>query len=375
MPKVSVIIPTYNRADMVGDAIQSVLDQTYADWELIVVDDGSEDNTRDVVASYNDSRVRYIYQDNMKLPGARNTGIRASTGEYVAFLDSDDLFLPEKLQLQIAVMERSPEIGLVASGWTEINVRHEPLRTLCPWRLKRGLALSDWLYGCPFIVPAVLARRHWLIRVGLFDAQQHYLEDWDLWLRLAYAGCLMAWEPAVVCLRTMHEGNMVRNAARMSAGLFRLLDRFFAQPDLPEDVRQQRDQVYANAHLFAAVRFFGAGTGADGEEHLIAAIRLDPTLSDDEPPRVLQSLASTALTHQVHNVEQYVAEVCHSLPKVSPRLARSPRQMRAIIRATAAFNDLANGRREQARLKAAWALLTDPVWLRNRGMLSILLKP
>lgn len=375
MPRVSVVIPTYNRADMVSDAIQSVLDQTYSDWELIVVDDGSQDNTRDVVASYRDPRIHYVYQENRKLPGARNTGIRTSKGEYLAFLDSDDLFTPEKLERQVAALDSSPEIGLVASGWTEVDMQHNLLRTLQPWRLKPGLALSDWLYGNPFIVPAVLVRRDWLVRVGLFDEQQHYVEDWDLWLRLVYTGCVMRWEPGIVCLRTIHEGNMVHNAARMGAGLLRLFDKFFAQPGLPQEVLQQRDRVYANAHLFAAVRLFGAGTCAEGVEHLAKVIQLDPTFLEGEPPRILQSLASTALTHQVRDREQYIADVCHSLPYVSPRLTCSRREMWAIIRAAAAFEDLANGCRRLARLRAAQAILTDPVWLRNRGLVGILVKP
>lgn len=375
MPKVSVIIPTYNRADMVGDAIQSVLNQTYGDWELIVVDDGSQDNTHDVVAAFCDPRLRYTYQENTKLPGARNTGIRAATGRYVAFLDSDDFFLPDKLWLQVAALERSPDTGLVASGWTEIDAQHKPLRTLYPWRLDRGLVLADWLYSCPFIVPSVLVRRNWLVKVGLFDPQQHYVEDWDLWLRLAYAGCRMVWEPSVVCLRRVHQGSMVHDAARMSAGAFRLFDKFFAQPDLPECVCAQRDRVYANVHLFAAVRAFGAGDAAAGERHLADALQLNPALLEGEPPAALQSLASTALTEQVSDIEQYIADVCRSLPKVSPQLARTPRQLRAIIWATSAFDHLANGRRQLARLKAAWALMADFAWLRNRGLLGILLKP
>ncbi|TLN28536.1 glycosyltransferase family 2 protein, partial [bacterium] len=111
MPRVSVIIPSYNRADMVMDAVNSVLRQTFADWELIVVDDGSQDNTREVIAAVRDERVRYIYQDNQGLPGARNSGIRAARGEYVAFLDSDDVFLPHKLAVQVTAMDARPELG------------------------------------------------------------------------------------------------------------------------------------------------------------------------------------------------------------------------------------------------------------------------
>jgi hypothetical protein len=375
MPQVSVIIPTFNRASMVGAAIQSVLEQTFVDWELIVVDDGSQDSTREVVAAYTDSRVRYVCQENHKLPGARNTGIRASTGMYLAFLDSDDLFLPEKLALQVAALERDSTLGLVASGWKDIDLQHRPRRTLCPWKLGRGLVLADWLHRCPFIVPAVLVRRDWLLKVGLFDEQQHYVEDWDLWLRLSYAGCRMAWEPGIVCLRTLHEGNMVHDAARMSAGLQRVFDKFFAQPNLPESIRRQMAPVYANVHLDAAVRFLGAGMVSDGERHLQAAVELNPALLNGEPPAIIQSLASSALAHLVPDAAPYVADVAQSLKEALPRLAYSPRRLWAAIRATEAFDDLANGRRQRARLKAAHALMTDPGWLRNRGLLGILLKP
>ncbi len=382
MAKVSVVIPTYNRADLVGNAIQSVLDQTYTDWELIVVDDGSQDNTRDVVAAYADPRICYIYQNNKKLPGARNTGIQASTSEYVAFLDSDDAFLPDRLQRQVTVLDRDPDLGLVASGWMEINQEGEPRRTVQPWQLKSGLTLTDLLYNCPFPPSAAMVRRHWLIRVGLFDPEQHYVEDWDLWLRLAYAGCRMAWVPSTEWLQRIHysknkagEGNMSRNADRMIAGLFRLLDKFFAQPNLSEEVRRQRDTVYANAHLDSAMRAFGARKSVEGEKYLLEAARLNPALLTGDPPAILQSLASNALTPLVSNMDQYIKEVCPILPKISPQLARSPRQLLALIRATAAFDDLANGCRRQARLKAAQTFLTDPAWLRNRGLLSVLLKP
>jgi len=375
MPQVSIIIPTYNRADLVGHAIESVLEQTYADWELIVVDDGSEDDTRDVVARYTDPRIQYIYQENRKLPGARNTGIRASTGEYVAFLDSDDRFLPDKLEAQVASIADRADVGLVASGWTEVDGQLNPLRTICPWRLNVKLSLDSWLYGCPFIVPVILVRRHWLQQVGLFDEKQHYVEDWDLWLRLAYAGCQMEWAPATVCLRTIHDSNMVRNAAAMSEGIFRLFEKFFAQPGLPPDILSQKDQVHANAHLDGAVRAFAAGTLNAGQAHLASAVRLDAGLAEGEYPLVLQALASTALTHQARDLETYVDGVCDALNEILPQLARSRRQMYAAISATRAFDHFAHGRRWQARLGAARALLMHPWWFRNRGLLSIMLKP
>ena len=109
MAKVSVIIPTYNRAEYVTHAIDSVLAQTYTDYEIIVVDDGSADNTKDVLLPYMD-RIRYIYQENAGLSAARNTGIKAAKGDWIAFLDSDDEWLPGKLAVQMRAVERHPQL-------------------------------------------------------------------------------------------------------------------------------------------------------------------------------------------------------------------------------------------------------------------------
>src|SRR5947207_2069934 len=115
MPKVSVIIPAYNRAEFLDTSVGSVLAQTFADLEVVIVDDGSGDETRKVCARLcaQDSRVRYIYQDNKGLPGARNTGIRAGRGEYIALLDSDDFWEPTKLARQLVLAEGDARIGVV----------------------------------------------------------------------------------------------------------------------------------------------------------------------------------------------------------------------------------------------------------------------
>jgi glycosyltransferase involved in cell wall biosynthesis len=121
MAKVSVIIPTYNRAHVICRAIDSVLAQTYPDYEIIVVDDGSTDQTAHVLSFYTD-RIRYIYQANGGVSKAReNTGIKAAAGEYICFLDSDDAFLPNKLELQVGYLDNHPEIDVVLGGWQIID--------------------------------------------------------------------------------------------------------------------------------------------------------------------------------------------------------------------------------------------------------------
>ena len=118
MPKISVVIPTYNRAHLIKKAINSVFEQTYQDFEIVIIDDGSKDNTEEIVKSINDGRIRYIkHEKNKGEAGARNTGIENSKGEYIAFLDTDVTWSKDKLEKQLNILESSPaDVGVVFTG-------------------------------------------------------------------------------------------------------------------------------------------------------------------------------------------------------------------------------------------------------------------
>lgn len=372
MAKVSVIIPTYNRADLIGYALQSVLDQVETDWECIIIDDGSTDNTRDVVATFLDRRIHYIFQENQKLPSARNSGISASTAEFITFLDSDDRFLPEKLSTQLKEFEKNPIIGMVLSGWADVDIQFKIIREVKPWLTHPNLELLDWLMSCPVPPPAVMVRKKWLDSVGGFDPEQHYVEDWDLWLRLSYAGCQMAWATDQVCLKTVHSQSMIRNVKGMNDGLFRLMEKFFSQPDLPDEINLQHDKVFANINVESAGRALGAGQVELARSYLLESIRLEPSLLKGYPPQVLQSLASGALTDIAPDVELYLKTWVDALEKFGYGLERNIRQLRGLIAATSAFEQLMNKNFIKARQQAMKALLADPTWFTNRGLIRIL---
>jgi glycosyltransferase involved in cell wall biosynthesis len=371
MPQVSVIIPAYNRADMIGDAIQSVLDQTYADWELIVVDDGSEDNTADVIAGYDDPRISYIYQDNRKLPGARNTGIRAASGPYVAFLDSDDLFLPHKLEWQVAALDAQPELGLIAGGHVEVDKQLHILREVQPWHGQPTLELTDWLVGCPFCPSSPLIRREWLFKANLFDEAMQRIEDWDLWLRMSRIGCKMAWLHKPVCYYRFHGGNMVRDVHLMKAGMVRMLDKFYAQSDLPVAALALRDLAYAHVYLSASARAYAAGAIEEGKASLKLATRLNPALLEGDPPQLLDSLAAFALIPLVEDAATFMEMLVHNLPEGLGIPRWSARKARGLLYAITAFD--CRQRREYWHVVKGGlsALVLDPSWLRNRGLISI----
>lgn len=185
-PAVTVIIPTFNRASIVGRAIRSVLAQTCQDWELIVVDDASTDGTEQAVRNFSDNRIKYIRHDrNRRLSAARNTGIRCAQGKYVAFLDDDDEWLPEKLQKELEVFRNSdPEVGLV---YTTKAILDEGGRV----RMVRPATRSGWVYdalldsnfiGSP---SRITVKKEILDRLAGFDETLFNLEDYDLCLRVA----------------------------------------------------------------------------------------------------------------------------------------------------------------------------------------------
>jgi glycosyltransferase involved in cell wall biosynthesis len=242
-PKVSVIIPVYNSPDYVGQAVESVLSQTYRDCEIIVVDDGSTDNTRTALEPYLD-RIQYVYQDNQGSAAARNRGIRQAKGELIAFLDADDFFiLPEKLAAQVACCDAQPSLGSIHTGWRIINQQGETLSEVEPWHKIPELNLETWLRWKPIRTSSIMIRRIWLERAEGFDVQLRQSHDVDLALRLALMGCEAAWLPQVTVCYRLHDRNTMRNALKQAQCVQAVLNKFFSRSDLPERIRQIEPQV------------------------------------------------------------------------------------------------------------------------------------
>jgi glycosyltransferase involved in cell wall biosynthesis len=216
-PLVSVVMPAYNVAWCIGRAIDSVLAQDYTSRELIVVNDGSTDGTRPLLATYG-GEVTVIDQDNRGMSAARNAGIRRCRGAYVAFLDADDQWLPKKLTAQVELMERRPEVGFCS---TSARVEDGDGRVINLWRCSNGgTDILTTLFaenatiagGCS----AVMVRKALFDRVGLFDERLGGFEDPDLWLRLAaVAGYACIDETLAIILR--REKSVSRNLDTMRA--------------------------------------------------------------------------------------------------------------------------------------------------------------
>lgn len=186
-PTVSVILPTYNRAHLVGRAIQSVLDQTYQDFEIIVVDDGSRDNTEEIINGFTDTRIRYVkHQKNKGGSAARNTGIKLAKGKYIAFQDSDDEWLPEKLEKQMKAFKKaSDEVGVVYTGFHRIKdgiTYYVPSDDITK---KEGNIHNTLLYGNFVTTQVAVVNAECFKKVGMFDESLPRLQDWELWIRIS----------------------------------------------------------------------------------------------------------------------------------------------------------------------------------------------
>ncbi|MCB1191277.1 MAG: glycosyltransferase [Leptospiraceae bacterium] len=181
---VSVIIPTYNRADFVLEAIESVLSQTFINFELIVVDDGSTDTTIEQIQSKFSSRLNLISQSNRGVSAARNTGIQNSKGDWIAFLDSDDYWLPKKLEVQVEYLQKNPSVLMCQTEeiWIRDRKRVNPKKKHQKYS---GYIFEQCLPLCIVSPSSVIIKRELLDRVGGFDTDLPACEDYDLWLRIA----------------------------------------------------------------------------------------------------------------------------------------------------------------------------------------------
>jgi len=181
---VSIVIPTYNRAELLKETIDSVLNQTYKNYEILICDDGSTDKTKDMVLSYNNPKIIYFYQSNHGCPApARNMGLKNAKGQYIAFLDSDDLWFPKKLEIQIAAFEKYPQILLIATNSVTIPPKKNPSLSLSSEKI---VSFEELIHANIIMNSSVLMKQDVIQNIGLLDERLEIrgIEDFDYWLRL-----------------------------------------------------------------------------------------------------------------------------------------------------------------------------------------------
>ncbi|QFR33490.1 glycosyltransferase [Ancylobacter sp. TS-1] len=250
-PLVSVIIPTYNRAELLGPTIDSIVGQSFSDFEIILVDDGSTDRTRELFAEGRDHRMRYVLQPNAGEGSATNHGWRLAQGRYAAVVSSDDPVLPGWMETMVAFMEARPSILVGYPDWRVIDAEGRAVETM----VTHEYAFADmvaWLLTVPG--PGSFIRREALKDFGdLRNPAFRYAPDLDSWLRLALVGDFARVPHELACWRRHPTSITVADRSRARATEMLVLVRsFFARPDIPRDIRRLKRFALSRAYWYAA---------------------------------------------------------------------------------------------------------------------------
>lgn len=269
MGKVSIIIPTFNRRDYITIALDSVRVQTYKDYEIIIIDDGSSDDTKEVLKPYQEN-VRYFYQDNRGIPATRNKGIREAKGDFIAFLDSDDHWLPEKLERQIECFSKHPHYGMVATRCSCTTPEGKFLKKNRPG--KSGWILTD-LFKANFIrTSSAMIKKECLEEIGLFDESLPECEEYDLWLRIAKQYPIgFIDEPLTVYTDNPQGVSTDSLAGRLQR--LKVLEKDYLKECIPQALYRKR--LASNYH-YVGRHYLKQGEKREGKKYLKHAITLDP---------------------------------------------------------------------------------------------------
>lgn len=384
-PVVSVVIPAYNMEGFIGQAIDSVLGQTYQQFEVIVVDDGSSDGTVRSAAQIADPRVRIITHTHQRGPSAaRNTGIVRAGGDYIGFLDADDIWLPEKLEQQVELLSTRHALGFVYCGAHQVDSSLRFLRTPAlgpPWP-KAGREAFVRLFSREYFVVAPLStmvlRRTCLDQVGLFDEAIVQGEELDLLLRLAQSWDIaFVPEPLVLYRVTGHFNPEKRLGRRIGEALETTITRAFERLPNAIELESLRVQALCNTHWKVALYHYAMRQPRQADIELDKIAATSPDYLDSARNTHLGSsiaYAAWGLYDTITPLKEALAFVDYAFDHFPPAV-RFPkdarRRVKAEVGAITAFDSLPRGEAWRVWKATCLAVLLDPSLLRNRGLLKL----
>lgn len=291
----SVIIPAYNGADYIGEAIDSVLAQSYPHFEIIVVNDVSTDNTADVVRAYDDPRLRYIeHETNQGADIARKTALDASTGDLIAFLDQDDAFHPDKLAVHAKHYAEAPETGLTYNARYDFVGNITEIREI--WRPPDAITLIDLCAGFPFAPSDTVLRRDWAMREEIWDqstvsaGDEIIVNGTEIIFcgRLFLAGCLFASVPGVLNYRRYHPARHFSDLDLRCRSELLCQQTIFDDPRCSDTARSHEGQAYVNTYLIWSFYAYAQGETDWGKTYLSEAMALRPELIQGDPSELTE---------------------------------------------------------------------------------------
>lgn len=281
MLKVGVIIPTYNQSKLLTEAVDSVLAQTFIGYEIIIIDDGSTDNTKQIIEEYlnkHPGKIRYLYQKNNGPAAARNYGIReANNADYIAFLDHDDIWLPNKLEKQINFLKDSPGYVMCYTDAYEFNsdeITKENKLGKNNREKMSGIIFEKLLMGCFIFNSTVLIKRPALEELGGFDITLISSQDWDLWLRISQKYQIGFLDEVLMGYRR-HSMNITNNTELNLKERHFILDKIIRYADIPKKIRKIANKSHAKICFQGAEEYISKNNYSKGRSELIKSLKFN----------------------------------------------------------------------------------------------------
>ncbi|MCS6881932.1 MAG: glycosyltransferase family A protein [Oscillochloridaceae bacterium] len=356
-PLVSVIIPTFNRADLLPQTIESCLAQTYRNLEVIVVDDGSTDATAEVVARYG-PKVIYVKQDRQGVGRARRRGVQQASGEYITFLDSDDLMLPTKIERQAQVLAEHPEVGLCHGWYYAIDEHGRKLDLMTD--IPETDVLTELICRCFIWSGAPLVRRASLEALGVCGAAwERGIYDWDLWLHIALAGHRFFCIRAPLGAYRIHASALSSNIQVVARRIFGILDRVYDDPRTPAALHPVKERAYATWHTWFAFRSYAACAWEAAQRHLTLALASAES-PIAHPAALARQIAYHAVNGRSADPLKYLDDVFAHLPPQVEGVQAYHRQVRAYVHQVLALRLYRFGNCIAASEHLAQAIKLDP---------------
>lgn len=290
--KISVIIPTYNNARYIRDALESIFSQSYNSYEVIVIDDGSTDNTHSVLEPFL-RKIKYTYQDHSGVASARNRALTMATGKYVVFLDGDDLFFPDKLLKQATFLNDHPEIGVVHSGWYLIDDNKKVITKKEPWHRAPELDMEAWLVWQPIFLGAMMFRRSWLEKTGNFNTNLTQASDLEFLLRLAAKSCPAAWLNQATAYYRQHGRGLTGNSMERVVCVNKVIEDFFSRQDLPDAARILEKKVRYQILMWSVWLLYSSGNS----EQIVNYLRKTLAYLNGSPKHVIHGWLLALIQH------------------------------------------------------------------------------
>lgn len=314
MPRVSLIIPTYNRADYLALALNSARAQTYADMEIIVCDNASTDDTPQLVekAMSQEPRMRYIRRPvNEGAIANFNKGFDESKGDYIFFLGDDDALRPQAIQRLVQLLDARPDVDIACARWLIIDEQGHRIETIGP--LPEGNFLREFAVGYPLWVGAMLFRRTVWIAYEGYQGHVGMSDDWDLMLRMMVGGCRIGAVQELLVERRIHTRNISSDVPRVLDSGLKVLKGFYARSDLPADVAALKPKSYAALYIWTSLRFYSSLNETEGQHHFRQWLNLQPA-GEDVATAFLQHVRNELWNARTVDAESFVKCLFDHLP-------------------------------------------------------------